>query len=452
MLLELAGYPLRPTRQPGESLAGFVSRHFGTNGHWMPEALHRALSTLYRSEDASAREEVWELICSLTGQASPVDHQIWVKERFTLPEAAPRRKGRHWQRAYSSKVRVCPHCLAEHGVHLAIWELPLVDVCPRHGGLLVHRCECGDELTWPSMGPDWTCRCGKPLSSLPSRPASGSLRPLAQVIAAASGLPFPWGSPSSAGRIATNLRQTYEALFWLQGLVALIAETSQNPMPPEPRPGRRVGYLLRDWPNGMAARIRRLLGFRHRHDQNSLVLLLDDTHPSKRLLDYLANTGALSSVLPADLLQSARAVVEHLRSPIGPAPTLIFNPALSISERQQRLTSLRDWWSDLRDRMKVEEAPRVAPSSPLLHLDSLDARFRMLLINVLVNAARTEISPQSFRRFAVVWPPARPLPANANPDLFIQALDAQLRTVSSAHLQYLCELACHAAGVTRAAV
>ena len=159
MLLELAGYPLRPTRQPGESLAGFVSRHFGTNGHWMPEALHRALSTLYRSEDAPARGEAWELICSLTGQASPVDHQIWVKERFTLPEAAPRRKGRHWQRAYSSKVRVCPHCLAEYGVHLAIWELPLVDVCPRHGGLLVHRCECGNELTWPGMGPDWTCRC-----------------------------------------------------------------------------------------------------------------------------------------------------------------------------------------------------------------------------------------------------------------------------------------------------
>ena len=223
-------------------------------------------------------------------------------------------------------------------------------------------------------------------------------------------------------------------------------------MSPEPRPGRRVGYLLRDWPNGMAPRIRRLLGFRHRHDQNSLVLLLDDTHPSKRLLDYLANTGALSSVLPADLLQSARAVVEHLRSPIGPAPTLIFNPALSISERRQRLTSLRDWWSDLRDRMEVEEAPTVAPSSPVLHLDNLNARFRMLQINVLVNAARTEISPQRFRRFAVVWPPTHPLPINTSPELFIQALDAQLRTVSSAHLQYLCELACHAAGVTRAAV
>jgi len=83
-------------------------------------------------------------------------------------------------------------------------------------------------------------------------------------------------------------------------------------------------------------------------------------------------------------------------------------------------------------------------------MDNLDARFRMLLINILVNAASTDISPERFRRFAVVWPPARPLPVNASPELFIQALDAQLRTVSSAHLQYLCELACHAAGVTRA--
>ncbi len=452
MLLELAGYPLRPTRQPGESLAGFVSRHFGTNGHWMPEALHRAIATLYRSENASARKEAWTLIRSLTGQSSNADRQIWVEERFTLPEAAPRRKGRHWQRAFSSKVRVCPHCLAEHGVHLAIWELPLVDACPHHGGLLVHRCECGNALTWPSMGPDWTCRCGKPLASLPSRPASGSLWQLAQVVAAASGLPLACGSPGSGGRIATNLRQIYEVLFWLQGLVALIAETSRTPVSSEPRPGRRVGYLLRDWPDGMAVRIQRLLRFRHRHDRNNLVLLLDDAHPSRRLLAYLANTAELSSVLPADLRQSARAVVEHLRSPIGPAPTLIFNPTLSISERQQRLASLRDWWSDLRDRMEVEEAPTVAPSSPLLHLDNLDARFRMLLINILVNAARTEISPQRFRRFAVVWPPARPLPASASPELFIQELDAQLRTVSSAHLQYLCELACHAVGVTRAAV
>lgn len=452
MLLELAGYPLRPTRQLGESLVGFVSRHFGTNGHWMPEALHRAIATLYRSENASARKEAWKLICGLTGQSSHADRQIWVEERFTLPEAAPRRKGRYWQRAYSSKVRVCPHCLAEHGVHLAIWELPLVDACPHHGGLLVHRCECGNALTWPSMGPDWTCRCGKLLSSLPSRPASGSLRQLAQVVAAASGLPLPCGSPGSDGHIATNLRQIYEVLFWLQGLVALIAETSRTPEPPEPRPGRRVGYLLRDWPDGMAVRIQRLLRFRHRHDQNSLVLLLDDAHPSKRLLDYLANTGELSSVLPADLLQSAREVIEHLGSPIGPAPTLIFNPALNISERQQRLTSLRDWWSDLRDWMEVGDAPKVAPSSPLLYLDSFDARFRMLLINVLVNAARTGVSPQRFRRFGSVWPPACPLPINASPEAFIQALDAQLRAVSSIHLQYLCELAFHAAGVTRAAV
>jgi len=203
----------------------------------MPEALHRAIATLYRSENASAREEAWKLICNLTGQTSPVDRQIWVEERFTLPEAAPRRKGRHWQRAYSSKVRVCPLCLAEHGVHLAIWELPLMDACPRHGGLLVHRCECGNELTWPSMGPDWTCRCGKPLSNLPSRPAQGSLRRIAEAVVAASGLPFQYGSPSSAERIAHNLRQTYEVLFWLQGLVALIAETRGADRGNKPQPG-----------------------------------------------------------------------------------------------------------------------------------------------------------------------------------------------------------------------
>jgi len=113
---------------------------------------------------------------------------------------------------------------------------------------------------------------------------------------------------------------------------------------------------------------------------------------------------------------------------------------------------LMRWWSSLRPWIEVSDTlPQVA-ISPTPYFESLDAQFRVLLLNVLVGAATAQVSPEHFRRFAQAWPPGRPLPADCGHDVFIQAFDAQLRTVSSAHLQYLCELACHAAGVTRAAV
>ena len=451
MLLELAGYPLRPTRQPGESLAGFVSRHFGTNGHWMPEALHHAITTLYRSESAVRREEAWALIRRLTGQDSTEDRRLWLDQRFSLPEAGPKRKGRSWQRAILSPIRVCPRCLAEQGVHLALWELPLVSICPLHDCLLLQHCQCGRGLTWPSMGPDWTCRCGQSLTTLVSPPASPALGRLTRLVAETSGLHTPSWAPDVERRVATHLRQTYALVFWLQELLQCIHEVSRGHATHERTTDERLGRLLKDWPDGLECRLLRLLRIRHHRERGNVFLLLDDKHPTRRLLDYLADAGSQTD-LPAGAYLVAHRVLAHFASPIGEARVLVFNPALSIEERQARLGLLMRWWSSLRPWIEVSDTlPQVA-ISPTLYFESLDAQFRVLLLNVLVGAATAQVSPEHFRRFAQAWPPGRPLPADCGHDVFIQAFDAQLRTVSSAHLQYLCELACHAAGVTRAAV
>ncbi len=438
---KFAGYPLRPSRQVGESLAGFVSRHFGTNGHWMPMALHNAVSTLYRSEDTSVRTEAWEVICSVTGQTSPHDHQLWIEERFTLPDAAPKHKERYWQRAYADKVRLCPECLTKHGIHLAIWELPLVVACPLHGTILIASCECGKPLTWQGMGPDWTCRCGKKLSTLPSQRAPKSLVHLSQVVALASGQPFTSAGTQPATCIGRDLRQTYDVLFWLQRLVSLIAKTSQSPHGIEKQPGRRTAYLLANWPHGLTVRMLRLLRYRHRHEQNCLLLVLDDASPSKQLLTYLSSAATATTELPADLLQGTQAVGDYLRAPTGTLPSIIFNPRLSRLERQQRMQSLLVWWAELKP-WRDEQTSLSAPSRhDQLFRDGIDCKFRTLLINTLVNTARNGVNPQYFRRLAVVWPPSVPLTTDINPAELIAVLDAQLQRISSAHLQYLCEVA-----------
>ena len=45
--------------------------------------------------------------------------------------------------------RACPACLRDAAYHRAIWDIPLVKVCPIHGAMLIDRClACGRRLLW----------------------------------------------------------------------------------------------------------------------------------------------------------------------------------------------------------------------------------------------------------------------------------------------------------------
>lgn len=58
------------------------------------------------------------------------------------------------------KPQLCPICIAEKGLSLALWDLSLVCVCPEHFCMLIEKCPlCSKQIQWnrPLLG---FCNCG----------------------------------------------------------------------------------------------------------------------------------------------------------------------------------------------------------------------------------------------------------------------------------------------------
>jgi len=70
--------------------------------------------------------------------------------------------------------KVCPECLAEHGRHLAVWDLSFVSACPIHRKVLVDTClACRDPITWKGNDVAWCgCKEGGDLRRIPAAPVT----------------------------------------------------------------------------------------------------------------------------------------------------------------------------------------------------------------------------------------------------------------------------------------
>lgn len=55
--------------------------------------------------------------------------------------------------------QVCPRCIEEFGYIKKVWDLRSVTTCPRHGILLLDKCEkCGNYISWNRLS-IFVCRC-----------------------------------------------------------------------------------------------------------------------------------------------------------------------------------------------------------------------------------------------------------------------------------------------------
>ncbi len=70
--------------------------------------------------------------------------------------------------------KICPECLAEHGRHLAVWDLSFVSACPIHRKVLVDTClACGGPITWKGNDVAWCgCKEGGDLRRIPAAPVT----------------------------------------------------------------------------------------------------------------------------------------------------------------------------------------------------------------------------------------------------------------------------------------
>lgn len=448
MLHELAEFPLRPSRKAGESLAGFFSRHFGTNGYMIPKALHDAIATVYRSEVADDREAAWQLICKVMGQTPQEDRRLWFEDRFTLDRAQEHSTRRHWQKPSTRQFVVCPECLRAHGAHVALWDLPLVFACPVHQCLLARRCSCSKPLMWATIGPSWTCRCGQPIASIRAKPAPRSLVNLSMAIAATSDLDVPGLNQARAAQfsVATDLRSTYDVLAWLHELVRNVPlSIGAKPRSKEGLKSWRFGRATERYPTGLREWLARLGGRIHRHDRNQLFVFLDDAHPTVKLMVRL-RSATESNALPQPVRVAAATVLQELEFSCGTPCRWIFNPALTSVQKSRKALALQEWWKGLTPWLRVEKkAPQKATRKPLLN--DTDERMCILVLNTLCTAVERPDSCKDFRQFAVVWPPLSERAAELPASQFLEMLAVQLRSISDAHRSYLCELALQASGL-----
>lgn len=76
----------------------------------------------------------------------------------------------HRSMVVTGSRRVCPACLADSPIHLSIWDLSPLPVCPVHDLLLLSECPgCRCELDWISTSAE-RCSCGYDLRLSRSRP------------------------------------------------------------------------------------------------------------------------------------------------------------------------------------------------------------------------------------------------------------------------------------------
>ncbi|TYK72033.1 TniQ family protein [Comamonas sp. Z1] len=448
---ELSLFPVRPKRQAGESLAGFISRHFGTNGYSMPKLLHDAVATVYRSENSQSRLDAWSLVCQVMGE-SPEDYRrMWIEDRFTFSHAQAQRQKRHWQRPINRRFQLCSECMRTTGVHLALWDLPLVFACPIHKCMLSTQCQCGKPISWNNVGPNWTCRCGQALTSQPLVPAPRSLTNTAMAIAAAANLTIPGMDGEELGRfrLANDLLSTYDVLSWLGKLVDLLRGEAEKNVSKKTSEHWRFGSALEDWPMGLASLLERIVSRWHRGSRRDLFVYLNEHSRTLELRNFL-HASTTNDNLPATLQDSLRCLVEnHQFLPVN-CQRWIFNPALSFEQRQHKLIALWKWWKGLFKWIDVSDESTPANTNTLFGFHQFHELTCLMLINALINAAEHSAPAIHFRRLAITWPSMPTFANSLSPDAFLELISRQLSGISLGHRDYLRELMACAERATNA--
>lgn len=150
--------PLRLAPEPDESASGFVLRVAARNlcsGNEMAEWL--GLPKLGDQLDGDPRPSA-----RLLGIEPEAFAQMGFEDDssgWVLGHRVPT------NRLHRNARLNCPDCLAEAPYHRRIWSLRQLDVCPRHGRALIHRCpECDSVLVWGGQAAIQHCYCGAPLN------------------------------------------------------------------------------------------------------------------------------------------------------------------------------------------------------------------------------------------------------------------------------------------------
>ena len=385
---EFDRYPVRPSMQAGESLQGYFSRFFFSNGHVMrsdARALLECVRTGY-ADEAQLR--------SLHAMAGA--ERISAGLQFEVVAAdMVRQAGDGVPRKPAYLAYSCPDCIAEGLGHQALASLPLVEACPSHGLRLVSSCTgCGDSLSWSALQGGWTCQCGMHIGAMRRQRAAAWqcnfaswLRDLATEQAGIA--KERRSSPFRMLGLALELRNL------VVGGRDLTRYLGAERLAPEVRrrvPARWETSLVREPIDRVAVRGRRFL--RRMFSGDVDLLISPRTARLEAISDLAKRWGEPAERSIVDLRQAIADALDAYRV-MPKRLDVIFNPRIRLRDRDAHLAALAQWWSVSRVQLDIPEPdmdlPAVKPRR-----DYLNA---MGILNSLMRAVLERRDLASLRRF-----------------------------------------------------
>ncbi len=425
-VFEFADLPIRPTRSREESLPGYAYRLCNANGHLVPISVRQALTALYRSRDFNTRRAAAHVVAKLVGSVSDDDWPIWQEHRG-------------WRSQSASHMRICPVCLSDGGLHLALWELPLVHACPQHRINLRDTCDCGKSFSWQALKADWRCGCGTSLRNLLTQQADDGSLTLSRVVYRATNNRTSlsevddWNLDSEDSNL--SLADVYARAEFLHRLQVryLFGQSARRRAPRSP--GTSTGRFFQGWQRTLREYIEAWLNsFFDTKGTSTPAILLPPQSPVTRLLNDAENPDTFHGTAKDCSAEVTRIIRKYLVPMSWPSIVLI----RADVERELLIAWLNIFTShverappSIRGRDRAKKGIVKAPT------DQQRNELRRLLIS-LTNAILRGDMPLDYRRAARAWP-ALPDFAGGTGEEWLAYVIAPLYETPLSRLRYLRE-------------
>ncbi|WP_374315387.1 TniQ family protein [Aquabacterium sp.] len=441
-MIQLEQFPLRPSKLEGESLAGYFYRYFDTNGHRMPDALHRSLQCIYRPIDEESLNEAWTTVQRIAGDRLRPDREVW---NLNHAAVSSRRTKVATQAEFSYlHLRFCPQCLKLHEHHRWLWELPLVLICLDHGCELLSKCECGTKLSWRSLQPAWHCRCGQDLRMLTSKPCVPTRAHLDRFVVKGFHEYMKAGLASPAGRSAATT--PYRTISLLGALCRPMYSWDAASSGTKFDLDIMIARLTSRWPATLLRSLTRVeRSFASKHAE--LCIELTPPLAFTELLGWYKTVEAERRADP-ELRRLVQRRMSALLLPVERGNLVVLNPVINHEERQERLKVFSDWWRRLFDAYEPMD-PRVAKQLAARKNVQRDRRFgrsirpHWSIVNRFLDASWAELSVSAFLPIAWEWPERYVDPIDDPVRLLSQVSDqlAGVTIMQACRFDYLCNRA-----------
>lgn len=447
MLIPHVDFPVRLPMEQGESLAGYVCRFQGTNGHWVPRILHDALHDLYRGYPEKV-VAAFNLVQSVLGNIVALDRKWWLER--PLVAVRGRQQG-GWPTLSYKRVQFCPACLGEKGFHFALWELPLMEACPLHESALISVCTvCGKELNWSDISPHWCCRCGQPISGMCAGMAKPGTVNIARLVALTQQVELPADFRNDFLEIAPgaiHLGGIYEAIQWATKLRDLLQHTTWGfRSRPEKKkdcrrfPGAWEARLLSDSGKSLACRFGRLLTRSFRHHEAPLSYFRD-YDVFDQAMKFVSIPTAGCGVFQERVSAAVTEYIEAHRVELPLSITVLFKPEIAGDEREERLARFAAWWTALANRMgDLDDKARTLPNN---HSNTNHAHRDQLIIELLsafLRASHNQVDVEILQKLIHWWHLPKAMKERMHPDQVLNRIVSYLVSISASEVLLVHEL------------